>query len=58
MAVATEPTPPAAPVTKTGPVSGVKLWLSSAIMANIAAKPAVPTAIACFVVNPSGSGTR
>jgi len=35
-AIATEPTPPAAPVTTTGPRSGVMPWRSSAITASIA----------------------
>ena len=55
--MATEPTPPAAPVTSTGPWPGCIPWSSSAITASMAVKPAVPTAIAWRAVMPWGSGT-
>ena len=36
IAIATDPTPPAAPVTAIGPLAGVTPWRSSAITASIA----------------------
>ena len=57
IALATDPTPPAAPVIKTGPFSGFNPCASSDITENIAVMPAVPTAIACFVEIPSGNPT-
>ena len=52
-----EPTPPVAPVTSTGPSPGSSPWRSSRAIASAAVKPAVPIAIACVVLIPSGSGT-
>ena len=54
---ATDPTPPAAPVTITGPSFGVRPCFSSASTESIAVKPAVPIAIASRVVMPSGRRT-
>ena len=57
MAVATLPTPPAAPVTSTSPPSGRSPFASSARTASIAVKPAVPIAIVSASARPSGTGT-
>src|SRR6266851_2315027 len=57
IAVATLPTPPAAPVTSTSPLSGVSPCSSRAMTASIAVKPAVPIAMARLVVSPFGSFT-
>jgi hypothetical protein len=53
----TLPTPPAAPVTRTGPRSGVTPWSSRARTHSIAVYPAVPMAIVCAAVNAAGFGT-
>ena len=57
MSTAVEPTPPVAPVTSTGPESGVMPCSCRAITDSAAVKPAVPTTIASRVVRPSGSAT-
>ena len=51
------PTPPVAPVTSTGPSSGETPWRSSRATDSAPVKPAVPIAIACVTLSPSGSGT-
>ncbi len=50
------PTPPAAPVTSTSPPASMP-WRSSAITHSMAVKPAVPMAMACRGLMPSGSFT-
>ena len=55
--MATDPTPPAAPVTTTGPLFGDRPCFSSASTASIAVKPAVPIAIASRADRPSGRRT-
>ena len=57
METAVEPTPPVAPVTSTGPPSGVTPCRSSRATDSAAVNPAVPIAIACRAVIPSGKGT-
>src|SRR5579883_2983335 len=57
MATATLPTPPAAPVTSTSPMPGLRPCASSAATAIIAVKPAVPIAIARLVESAAGSFT-
>ena len=54
---ANRPRPPDAPVTRTGPSPGLRPWSSRAMTLIAAVKPAVPIAIACLGVRPSGSGT-
>ena len=44
-------------MTSTGPSPGSTPWRSSRATASAAVKPAVPIAIACVVLRPSGSGT-
>ena len=55
--MAIEPTPPVAPVTTTGPMSGRWPFSSIRWIASAAVKPAVPSSIALRSVRPSGSGT-
>ena len=55
--MATEPTPPAAPVTTIGPSFGVRPYFSSANTDSIAVYPAVPMAMASRAVMPFGSAT-
>ena len=57
IATAVLPTPPVAPVTRTGPSSGSSPRSSRATTLIAAVKPAVPIAIASRVVSPAGSGT-
>ena len=57
MSTAVDPTPPDAPVTITGPAPGFSPASSSAATESAAVNPAVPSAIACRVVRPLGSGT-
>ena len=57
MATAMDPTPPDAPVTRTGPSPGHRPRSSSAWTLIAAVNPAVPMAIASRAVRPSGSGT-
>ena len=57
MATAVEPTPPDAPVTRTGPSPGRRPCSSSAWTLIAAVNPAVPIAIASRAVRPAGSGT-
>ena len=57
MSTARQPTPPVAPVTTTGPLSGVVPLRASASTASAAVKPAVPIAIASNVVSASGIRT-
>ncbi len=58
MLIATLPSPPDAPVTRIGrPHAGVRPWSSSRMIASIAVRPAVPTAIARCGVMPCGKGT-
>ena len=57
MSTAVEPTPPVAPVTRTGPESGVTPWSWSAITESAAVKPPVPTTIVSRVLMPSGTAT-
>ena len=56
-ATATEPTPPAAPVTTTGPSPGCTPAVSSSITHSIAVNPAVPIAIAVRALIDSGRRT-
>ena len=55
--MAVEPTPPLAPVTRTGPSPGLRPRSSRAATLIAAVKPAVPISIASRAVRPSGSGT-
>lgn len=48
------PTPPAAPVTTTGPPPGRTPPASSPRTQSIAVRPAVPMPIACWLVSVSG----
>ena len=57
MARAVPPTPPEAPVTRTGPSAGERPRSSSATTDIPAVNPAVPMAIASRAVNPGISGT-
>ena len=57
MAIAVDPTPPEAPVTSTGPVSGSSPRASSSAIDSAAVNPAVPMAIASRAVRPAGNGT-
>src|SRR5471030_795007 len=57
IATATEPTPPAAPVTSTSPEAGFTPCFSSAITQSIDVYPAVPIAIARLVEIAAGSFT-
>ena len=57
MPTALLPTPPVAPVTKTGPAAAVSPRSSSATTDNAAVNPAVPIAMAWRASNPSGSAT-
>ena len=52
--MATLPTPPAAPVTSTGPLFGVTPCRSSASTHSMAVYPAVPIAIASAAENAAG----
>ncbi len=52
------PTPPVAPVTTTGPRSGVIPACSSASTDCAAVNPAVPSAIASRGLKPKGNGTN
>ena len=51
------PTPPAAPVTSTGPASGMMPASSSVMTHSMAVRPAVPIVIALRASSPSGMGT-
>ena len=57
MATAVEPTPPVAPLTITGPLSGVIPAASIASSEIAAVSPAVPSTIASSALMPSGAGT-
>ena len=63
-AIATEPTPPEAPVTRTSPAAGVSPCSSSAMIESIAVRPAVPSSMASRRLRPLGrlitqaAGTR
>ena len=52
------PTPPAAPVHRTGPASGVRPSRSSASTHSIAVSPAVPISIVWRVESESGTFTN
>ena len=54
----TLPTPPLAPVTSTGPASGVRPRFSRACTLNAAVNPAVPMVAACLAVRPSSFTTQ
>jgi hypothetical protein len=58
MATATLPTPPPAPVTTTSPSPGTTPAPSRASTQSMAVRPAVPTAIVCWRVRPSGLAVR
>ena len=53
--MATEPTPPVAPSTITGPFLGARPFSSMRMTAKAAVKPAVPSAIASQAVMPGGN---
>ena len=55
--MATEPTPPVAPVTATGPLSGVRPLCCISSIASAAVKPAVPSVMASNAVMLSGRRT-
>ncbi len=55
--MATEPTPPVAPVTATGPLPGFRPLCSIRVIASAAVKPAVPSVIASNAVMLSGRRT-
>ena len=57
MPTAVEPTPPVAPVTRTGPESVATPWSWRAITDIAAVNPAVPITIASRAVSPAGSAT-
>src|SRR5690606_15889062 len=58
MSTATLPTPPVAPVTRTGPSSGVRPWSSSVTTLSAAVNPAVPMVAASSELSPSRRTTQ
>ena len=57
MSMASEPTPPLAPVTASGPMSGRWRFSSMRKRASAAVNPAVPTIMLSRRSRPAGNGT-